>query len=329
GDGEIVCLVGPSGCGKTTALRLAAGLEPLGSGRICIGGDCVAGGGGQLPPEMRGVGLVFQDFALFPHMTVSENIGFGLKGEHGAHRRERVATLLEQVGLAGYGSKYPHMLSGGEQQRVALARALAPKPRVLLLDEPFSGLDVRLREEVRDQTLRILREVGAAALVVTHDAEEAMYMGDRIAVLQRGRLVQVGTPSEIYRKPASAFVAKFLGEVNWLHGIVREGRADSPIGVVSASGIGEGEQVDVLVRPEGLHLCSYAGAEGRGARVVGNHLLGYSSLVTLRLDDGSELRARITGQDAPAPGADVRIRIDDEAVFVFPCHHTPGVIPPG
>ncbi|MBC6439846.1 MAG: ABC transporter ATP-binding protein [Rhodospirillales bacterium] len=319
GDGEIICLVGPSGCGKTTALRLAAGLERLQTGEIRIDGVPVAGYGREVPPEARGVGLVFQDFALFPHMTVADNVAFGLRSQSSAERCVRVERLLGQVGLAGYGDKYPHMLSGGEQQRVALARALAPQPSVLLLDEPFSGLDVRLREEVRDQTLRILREVGAAAMVVTHDAEEAMYMGDRIAVLQGGQLVQAGRPSEVYRRPASAFVAKFLGEVNWLHGIVHAGRAASPIGEVAAQGIDEGEQVDVLVRPEGLHLCSDSGAEGRGARVVNQHLLGYSSLVTLRLDDGNELRARITGQAAPATGADVRIRFEDDAVFVFPC----------
>jgi iron(III) transport system ATP-binding protein len=319
-DGEIVCLVGPSGCGKTTALRLAAGLEHLRHGEIWIGDDVVASADRDLAPEDRGVGLVFQDFALFPHMTVFENIAFGLRHFDPRVRRGKVTTLLGQVGLGAYSDKYPHMLSGGEQQRVALARALAPEPHVLLLDEPFSGLDIRLREEVRDETLRILRDAGAAALLVTHDAEEAMYMGDRIAVLQGGRVVQAGTPEEIYRNPASAFVAKFLGDVNWLHGIVRGGRAQSPIGDVVAAGIGEGERVDVLVRPEGLHLCSDAGTTGSGARVLSHHLLGHSSLVVLRLDDGSQLRARITGVAPPEPGTDVRIRIEDEAVFVFPCN---------
>ncbi len=320
GDGEIVCLVGPSGCGKTTALRLVAGLERLRHGEITIGDEVVADAEHDLAPEERGVGLVFQDFALFPHMTVADNIAFGLlRGDRRA-RRTKVDTLLCQVDLEGYGDKHPHMLSGGEQQRVALARALAPEPHVLLLDEPFSGLDVRLREEVRDETLRILRSVGAAALIVTHDAEEAMYMGDRIAVLQRGQVVQAGTPESIYRHPSSAFVAKFLGDVNWLHGFVRDGRAQSPIGDVVAAGIGEGERVDVLVRPEGLHLCSGPGAKGSGARVLSHHLLGHSSLVMLQLDDGNELRARITGGSPPEPGTDVRIRIEDDAVFVFPCH---------
>ena len=191
-DGEILCLVGPSGCGKTTALHLAAGLERLRRGEIRIGNDIVAGSGIHQPPEERGVGLVFQEFALFPHLSVVGNIAFGLRNHSGRAARATVADLLDMVGLAGYGGKYPHMLSGGEQQRVALARALAPQPRVLLLDEPFSGLDVRLRESVREQTLGILRDIGTTALIVTHDAEEAMYLGDRIAVLQGGRLLQAG-----------------------------------------------------------------------------------------------------------------------------------------
>lgn len=318
-EGEIVCLVGPSGCGKTTALRLAAGLEEPLEGRIAIGGATVAGGGARVPPEARNIGLVFQDFALFPHMTVAGNVGFGLRSGTAADRGARIEALLDRVGLEGYGAKYPHMLSGGEQQRVALARALAPRPRVLLLDEPFSGLDVRLREEVRDRTLGVLRDIGATALVVTHDAEEAMYMGDRIAVLQSGRLVQTGPPDEVYRRPASAFVARFLGEVNWLHGVVRGGRAASPIGDVAASGVGEGERVDVLVRPEGLHLCGGPGDGGRGAKVIGRHVLGHSSLVVLKLDDGNVLRARIAGRPAPPTGADVCIRFDAEAALVFPC----------
>lgn len=317
--GEIVCLVGPSGCGKTTALRLAAGLERLQSGEIRIDDRLVAGSGISLAPELRGVGLVFQDFALFPHMTVAQNIAFGLRGESGARRRAAVADLLAMVGLERYAESYPHMLSGGEQQRVALARALAPRPSIVLLDEPFSGLDVRLREDVREQTLNILREVGASALVVTHDAEEAMVMGDRIAVLQKGRMVQVGDPADVYRHPASAFVARFLGEVNWLHGVMRSDCADSPIGRVPVAGIAEGQRVDVLIRPEGLHLCSDPGAAGLPAVVMGTRLLGHSSLVRLKLGDGSEIRARIAGHAMPAVGADVHIRAERDAIYIFPC----------
>ena len=318
-DGEIFCLVGPSGCGKTTALHLAAGLERLRHGEIRIGDDIVSGPGAHLPPEARGVGLVFQEFALFPHLTVAGNIAFGLRGRSGRKTRDTVGELLDMIGLDGYGAKYPHMLSGGEQQRVALARALAPQPRVLLLDEPFSGLDVRLRETVRDQTLRILRDVGTTALIVTHDAEEAMYLSDRIAVLQSGRLLQTGTPSEIYRRPATAFVARFLGDVNWLHGIAAQGRIESPVGDVAAREFLAGERVDVLIRPEGLHLLRDGSQEGPGARVVERRPLGHSTLVTLRLRDGETVRARIQGLSAPEPGSDVTIRFDEDAVLVFPC----------
>ncbi|MEM7121216.1 MAG: ABC transporter ATP-binding protein [Pseudomonadota bacterium] len=318
-DGEVCCLIGPSGCGKTTALRIAAGLETLQEGEVQIGDRIVAGPGIHVPPEKRCVGLVFQDFALFPHMTVADNVAFGLRGRDSATRQRLVGEYLDLVGLDGYADKYPHMLSGGEQQRVALARALAPQPGVILLDEPFSGLDVRLREEVREETLAILRRAGATALVVTHDAEEAMYMGDRIALLHDGHLVQLGPPHDVYRQPNSAFVAKFLGDVNWLHGIVTDGIASSAVGPVAAAGMSNGERVDVLIRPEGLHLCREAGAGGCEARVVSNHLLGHSSLVILKLDEGQEVRARIAGDKPPAPGDDVRIRINDDAVFVFPC----------
>lgn len=318
--GEIQCLVGPSGCGKTTALRLAAGLEVLAQGAIRIGGRLVAGRGVHLPPEARGVGMMFQDFALFPHMTAAANVGFGLRRLDRRARRRRAEELLERVGLAGCGARYPHGLSGGERQRVALARALAPEPRVMLLDEPFSGLDVRLREEVRERTLAVLREAGIAALVVTHDAEEAMYMGCRIAVLQGGRLVQSGRPEEVYRRPASAFVARFLGETNRLEGVVRQGLARSPLGCAAADGLGEGEEVDLLIRPEGLRLVvgGERRGQGRWARVLACHPLGHSNLVTLGLDDGQRLRARISGQEPPPPGAEVAVTIAEGAALVFP-----------
>ncbi len=315
-DGEVMCLVGPSGCGKTTALHLAAGLEPLATGEISIGDEVVAGNGVHRPPEVRGVGLVFQEFALFPHLSVADNIAFGLRGRRQA--KAAVGDLLDMIGLVGYAEKYPHMLSGGEQQRVALARALAPKPRILLLDEPFSGLDVRLRESVRDQTLAILRDIGTTTLIVTHDAEEALYLGDRLAVLQGGRLLQTGTPDAIYQRPATAFVARFLGDVNWLHGTAAPGLIRSPVGDVLADGFVTGQRVDVLIRPEGLHLTPEG--DGPGARVIERRLVGHSTLVSLRLRNGELLRARILGQAAPKPGTDVRIRFDDDSVLVFPCH---------
>ena len=314
-DGEVMCLLGPSGCGKTTALHLAAGLEPLVTGEIRINDEPVAGEGVHRPPEARGVGLVFQELALFPHLSVSDNIAFGLRGNRQA--KATVDVLLDMVGLGGFGGKYPHMLSGGEQQRVALARALAPRPRILLLDEPFSGLDLRLRESVRDQTLAVLRDVGTTTLIVTHDAEEALYLGDRLAFLRGGRLLQTGTPEAVYRHPATAFVARFLGDVNWLHGTAGSGRIRSPVGDVRADGFSVGQRVDVLIRPEELRLAPQGA--GPGARVIERRLVGHSTLVSLRLQSGEFLRARILGQTAPDPGSDVGVRFDESSVLVFPC----------
>ena len=213
---ELVCLLGPSGCGKTTALRITAGLEPLQRGRILMDGETVAGDGIDVPPEDRNVGLVFQDYALFPHLSVSGNVAFGLTRSRAAERRARTREALQQVGMADYSDAYPHRLSGGEQQRVALARALAPDPKIMLLDEPFSGLDLQLRKQVRDETLHVLKKSGAATLMVTHDPEEAMFMADRVALMRAGRLIQVGRPSELYFAPQDAFVAGFFGDVNRL-----------------------------------------------------------------------------------------------------------------
>jgi len=209
--GEVLCLLGPSGSGKTTLLRIAAGLEAQSHGRIVIDGREVAGPDIFLPPEKRGVGLMFQDFALFPHMTVLDNVRFGLTSLSTKAALTEASEALARVGLSHHAEKYPHALSGGEQQRVALARALAPRPGVLLMDEPFSGLDSRLKDKVRADTLDILKDSCATAIVVTHDAEEAMRMADRIALLQDGRLVQIGTPEELYRKPKTLFAAGFFG----------------------------------------------------------------------------------------------------------------------
>ena len=232
--GEIVCLLGPSGCGKTTVLRLAAGLEPLQAGRVRIGGRVVAEGGHahQVPPEARGVGLMFQDYALFPHLTVRENVAFGL-ARTDSRRAAWVREVLGEMGLDEYADRYPHTLSGGQQQRIALLRALAPRPRVLLLDEPFSGLDEHLRQQIRTETLRRLEGTDASTLMVTHDPEEAMFLADRIVVLHRGRLVQDATPIEIFERPRDPFVARLFGPVNEFEGVVRSSRVATPLGSVS------------------------------------------------------------------------------------------------
>ena len=256
GEGEIVCLLGPSGCGKTTLLRLAAGLETLQEGSIRIGGRTVARGGAprQVPPEARDVGLMFQDYALFPHLTVRGNVAFGLpRGRPG--RDAQVAEALRDVEMEALAERYPHTLSGGEQQRIALLRALAPRPGALLLDEPFSGLDDRLRQQLSQETLGLLKRSRVAALVVTHDPEEAFSLADRIAVIEAGRIVQDGTPAELYERPCDPFVARLFGPVNEWPAEVRAGRAATPLGSFPAPpGLGDGAPVRVFARASDVWL---------------------------------------------------------------------------
>lgn len=317
--GEIVCLLGASGCGKTTLLRLAAGLEPLQEGRIELGGQVIAEPGREVPPERRGVGFVFQDYALFPHLTVAENVAFGLRFAARGERAARVADALERVGLTSHRDAFPHMLSGGQQQRVALARALAPLPSVLLLDEAFASLDTRLREQVRDDTLHVLQTAGIATLLVTHDSEEAMFMADRIALMREGRILQLGTPEALYFSPADRYVATFLGEVNRLPARVREGRAETALGSLPAKGLAEATAAEVLVRPEGLCLGSL---EGEVAEVEACRLLGASTMVHLALPDGQggvlHLHARLQAGRRLARGDRVTVGLDPERAFVFP-----------
>ena len=313
--GEIVALLGPSGCGKSTLLRLAAGLETLQRGTVAIGGETVAEPGRSLPPEARSVGLMFQDFALFPHLTVARNVAFGLAGAPSAVRRRTVARLLDRVGLAARADDYPHALSGGEQQRVALARALAPEPRAMLLDEPFSGLDSLLRAAVREAAAAVLREAGTPVLFVTHDPEEAMLMADRIAVMRAGRILQTGPPDVLHRRPADPFCATFLGEAQRLDGVVRGGRVRTPVGVFAAPGLADGAAAQVLVRPEGVRL----GADsGPAATVRAVRSLGRAGLVTLMLDGGGELRARVPWWALPEAGTRTRFAVADAMAFVFP-----------
>ncbi|HYE51156.1 MAG TPA: ABC transporter ATP-binding protein [Azospirillaceae bacterium] len=322
--GEIVCLVGPSGCGKSTLLRLAAGLEELQEGTVSIGGTPIAGPGYALPPERRGIGLVFQDYALFPHLNVLDNVRFGLYRLPAAEQRERALASLRQVGMEAHAASFPHALSGGQQQRVALARALAPNPAVLLLDEPFSGLDARLREQVRDETLHVLKRSGAATMLVTHDPEEAMFLADRIALMRDGRLVQLGTPADLYMRPVDSFAASFFGEVNRMAGTVRAGRVETPVGAVPVAGRAEGEAVQVLIRPEALRLSDEpaGGPELPNlARVEAARLLGRTSLVHLRVHDGRggtvHLHARVPGLFLPEEGSHVSVALDPRQAFVF------------
>tara|TARA_R110002012_G_scaffold29142_3_gene90323 strand:+ start:1904 stop:3007 length:1104 start_codon:yes stop_codon:yes gene_type:complete len=323
--GEVVCLLGPSGCGKTTLLRIAAGLEQLQEGSVALEGVAIATPGRRhLPPEKRNVGLAFQDSALFPHLSVLENVTFGLKHLASSQRRERATLLLEQLGMASYGDAYPHMLSGGQQQRVALARALAPSPRLMLLDEPFSSLDARLRDRIRDDTLHVLKKLGAATLLVTHDPEEAMFMADRIALMRDGRIVQTGTPRELYCAPQDPFVVTFFGDVNELQGKVDNGEVMTPVGRVPASGLAEGSDVKIMIRPEALRVVERDLPDDthRHSHVVMAKLLGRASLLHLCAhgENGLEahLHARIPGVFLPAEGQPVDIVLDLSQVFVFP-----------
>ncbi len=320
---EIFCLLGPSGCGKTTLLRIIAGLETLQRGRVVVNGRVMADAEAiDVPPEDRSMTLLFQDFALFPHLTVMQNVAFGLSRLDAETRRERSLEVLGQVGMLGHADRYPHELSGGEQQRIALARARAPRPRVMMLDEPFSNLDVSLRSQLRDLVLHVIKRTAASTVIVTHDPEEAMFMGDRIAVMRAGRILQVGTPEELYDRPESAFVAELFSDVNRIRGIVEDGRIETAIGVVAADGIADGTEVEALVRPDSLILGPVEDSVASGT-VLAARMLGESSLVHLGVRQGGDaedlhLHVRIPGRPRPREGDTVGIRLDADRVFVFP-----------
>jgi iron(III) transport system ATP-binding protein len=322
--GEVHCLVGPSGCGKTTILRLIAGLEPVQQGRIAIDGEPVAEPGWGLAPEARRIGLMFQDYALFPHLRVLDNVAFGLRGLDGRSRRRRARELLAQVDLSGHAESYPHMLSGGEQQRVALARALAPKPRLMLLDEPFSSLDATLREQVRDETIALLRASGTPVLMVTHDADEAVRVADRIHVMLEGRVLQHGTPAELYARPANPFVAGFFGPLNRYKGWVVAGTVSTPLGPVEVNELPDGTPVDVLIRPEALRLLRDGGASRFRFRVRRIRDLGTNRVLELELPDGPLISVRMTSIAEFVAGDVVAVELDPNQVYVYR-----GVPPPG
>lgn len=320
--GQVTCLLGPSGCGKSTTLRMIAGAEVPNGGRITSGGRTLAEGALCLPPEKRGIGLLFQDFALFPHLDVRRNVAFGLP-RRGRDADQRVREVLARVDLEGYAARFPHELSGGEQQRVALARALAPRPRVMLLDEPFSGLDNRLRDTVRDETLAILREEGTAVVMVTHDPFEAMQVADEIALMRAGRIVQIGAPAELYEAPADKATAAFFSEINVLPGRVRGGRVETELGLVEASPLDEGSEVDVVIRPHHLRITAGDPAQKRTgettarAVVTEARFLGDESLLILTLGK-SRLKARVRDLPLPRPGDPVSVSLPRQRCFVFP-----------
>jgi len=313
---EILCLLGPSGCGKSTLLRIAAGIERPSSGRVLLDGQEVAGPDAFVPPEQRGVGLMFQDFALFPHLTILDNVAFGLKSLTRREAKAEAHAALERVGLGHYANEYPHILSGGEQQRVALARAITPRPSVLLMDEPFSGLDLRLREKMREETLAILHETRATSIVVTHDAEEAMRMGDRVALMRRGRVVQTGNALELYRSPKDILAARTFSDLNELAARIDRGSALTPLGRFAANGLPDGTDAIVCVRQRGVRLLE--AGQGVPARVLDARFLGDSALVEVAVQGlDAPLFARVKESDVPPQGAEIGVGIDSGAVLVF------------
>jgi len=315
--GEILCLLGPSGSGKSTLLRIVAGIMRPGRGRIAIGGDEVEGADGSVEPERRRVGMVFQDFALFPHLNVAENVAFGLRGKGRREIDRTVGALLKRVGLEPFAGRYPHMLSGGERQRVALARALAPRPLVLLMDEPFSSLDDRLRDRVRRDTIDLLRDTATTTIIVTHDPSEAVRVGDRIALLRRGRLLQCGSAEDLYLRPKTAFAARFFSDVNELPGTCRGGRVNTPLGSFAAPHLPDDASVRVCIRPEHLRLAG--GATGICARVLGSEFLGETERVTLDVTGlAGPVSMRVLGRARLEADSCVHIEVDSSNVVVVP-----------
>jgi iron(III) transport system ATP-binding protein len=315
-EGELLTLLGPSGCGKTTTLRTIAGLEAPTEGTVRVGGEVVAGEGKTVPPEERDVGMVFQEFALFPHLSVAENVAFGLDDRDSDAAQQRVADLLDLVGLDGYGDRSPTDLSGGQRQRVALARSLAPEPDVLLLDEPFSNLDVALRVEMREEVTRILDEAGVTAVSVTHDQEEALSISDRVAVMSDGHIEQVGSPASLFEHPESRFVASFLGQASFVPGKITRESVDTTIGSYGRDllqGVTDeyvGAEVDVLVRPDDLRLSPVDGEAGPiSAEAEPVTTADGGTSVGVGTADGEVIRRQYTG-----PSFVYHVELDDGPV---------------
>lgn len=324
--GEVTCLLGPSGCGKSTTLRIAAGVDQQDSGEVLVDGKVISDGQHHLPPEKRSIGLMFQDFALFPHLSVLQNVAFGLKS---ADKFDVANKLLDKVGLLKFADKFPHMLSGGEQQRVALARALAPNPRVMLMDEPFSGLDNRLRDGIRDDTLTILKELNASVLLVTHEPEEAMRMADKIALMRDGKIVQIGAPYNIYNSPVDCQAAGFFSDINIIQGVVKQMQTDTPFGQFFTPGLVDNADVDIIIRPQHLRIdfdrngkgpnpTPDEGVPARGL-VTRARFMGNESLIEVQMEhDGSVLSATIPGVFLPKPDTPLWLSMRRDRCFVFP-----------
>ncbi|SFL91394.1 ABC transporter ATP-binding protein [Shimia aestuarii] len=326
--GQVLCLLGPSGCGKSTTLRMIAGVDMQDSGEIYVDGKLICDTVFRIPPERRHIGLMFQDFALFPHLSVADNVAFGLKTSKD-EKRARVEALLAKVNLGWAIDEFPHVLSGGEQQRIALARALAPRPRIMLMDEPFSGLDNRLRDEIRDQTLSLLKEEDTAVMLVTHEPEEAMRMADEIALMRHGKIVQQGAPYNIYNAPVDREAVGFFSDINVIRGVSKGALTDTPFGQFLTPGLADGAKVDIVIRPQHLKLdfdrdgkgplpTASDGVAARGI-VKRARFMGNESLVEFRMDyDGSELKVTVPNVFLPGEGTPLWLTIRRDRCFVFP-----------
>ncbi len=316
---EIGCLLGPSGCGKTTLLRAIAGFEPVVSGTILINRQIMSHPGQEIAPEKRGIGMVFQDFALFPHLSVADNISFGISNYKWREQNRRVRALLELIGLPGLGDRYPHELSGGQQQRIALARALAPRPHLLLLDEPFSSLDIELRETLAAEVRHILKEEGITGLLVTHDQNEAFAMADRVGVMDSGRLLQWDSAYNLYHRPQHRFVADFIGQGALLPGkVLNENEVETELAIITGKvppGCRTGCPVEVLVRPDDIQ---HDDCSPRTAEVTDRAFRGSHFLYTLQLNSGAEVLCLTPSHHDHEVGTRLGISLEIDHLVVFP-----------
>jgi len=319
---SIVSVLGPSGCGKTTLIRLIAGLEQIQNGEIFLEKSLVANKNLNVPPEKRSISYVFQDFALFPHMTVLENISFAAGSK--SNKKQLIDQVINLSKVENFLDKYPHSLSGGEQQRVALARSIAVQPKLLLLDEPFSDLDINLKREIIDDTLHLINSLESSAIVVTHNAEEAMFLSDTILVMEKGKLLQIGTPHEIYFKPSNLYVASLFGETNIFQSKVIDNACLTPLGRIKVSNLSNNQDVDVVVRPEAikLNLEKSPLLNPNSGVVVDSKFLGNSAIIHMTVNDERNnkhhIHSKVMGNFLPPPASSVSVTLDEDHVFIFP-----------
>ena len=321
-DSSIVSVLGPSGCGKTTLIRVIAGLESVQKGEIFLEDNIVANNNLNTPPEKRPISYVFQDFALFPHMTVLENISFAAGSK--SNKKQLIDQVINLSKVENFLDKYPHSLSGGEQQRVALARSIAVQPKLLLLDEPFSDLDINLKREIIDDTLHLINSLESSAIVVTHNAEEAMFLSDTILVMEKGKLLQIGTPHEIYFKPSNLYVASLFGETNIFQSKIIDNTCLTPLGRIKVSNLSNNQDVDVVIRPEAikLNLEKSPLLNPNSGVVVDSKFLGNSAIIHMTVNDERNnkhhIHSKVMGNFLPPPASSVSVTLDEDHVFIFP-----------